>query len=170
MVVLGVVATLPLGVLLSAVWGRSLRRRSRFELRLLAVVACMAIPWLVAWFAPISEQLVGVLLWSGLAWALLLAVLAPLLLFHRPDLGPGEAEGDWPGPGRGPDDDPRPPDRPTGGIPLRGTHRPHARRRRPPFPRRVSHPRDPGRDPERRPIRVRPLWPWPSHPQRASYG
>ena len=163
----GVVAALPLGVLVSAVWDRSVRRRSRFGVRLLALVACMAIPWLVGLLAPVGEQLAGVLLWSGLAWALMLAALAPLLLFHRPDFGPGGAEGDWPGPGRGPEDDPRPPDRPTGGIPLPSTDRSHTRRRRSSFPRRVSHPWAPGRDPERRPPRVRPLWPWPPRPQRA---
>jgi uncharacterized membrane protein YhaH (DUF805 family) len=76
-------AVIPLGILISALRDRSLRRRSRFWLRFTALVICIVAPWMVGLAAPVGEDAAGALLWMGLVWALLLVALAPLLLFAQ---------------------------------------------------------------------------------------
>jgi hypothetical protein len=133
-------AAIPLSVLIGAVRDPLMLRRSRFWLRFAALLVCMALPWTAAFGRPGGDQGTLLLLLLGLAWALLLVALAPVLLFRRPGRGPRESDDSGGGPG--PDGDRRGPDRPAGGIPLpdsrqgawrlRGphAHRPQLRRRR----------------------------------------
>ena len=107
-------AAIPLSVLISALRDRSLHRRSRFWLRFAVLVACIAVPWMVALVGSLGEQGFVVLSWIGLAWGVLLVGLSPLLLFRGPGPDPGPSDDDGPGP----EDDRQPPDRPIGGIPL----------------------------------------------------
>ena len=105
------VATMPLMGLIGAVRDRSEHRRSRFWARLAGLVVCAALPWLIGGVVRVGEQAFGVLLFAGLAWALLLVALAPMLLFDRRGSEPGPSD-DQDG-GHGPEDDPpqRPIDR-----------------------------------------------------------
>jgi hypothetical protein len=150
------VATMPVGILLSALRDRTLRRRSRFWLRFAGLVLCMIVPWMVALAAAGGEEAFFTLLWAGLAWGMLLAVLGQLLLFHPPDRDTGPSDDDGRGPG--PDDDPRPPDRPRGGIPLPDADQPATRVRGPHSPRPAWHVRRSTRERERRVT--------PQHPHR----
>jgi len=153
-------ATIPLGILVSAMRDPALRRRSRFWLRLTAFVACMGLPWMVGLFAAVGEQAAGALLWIGLAWMLLLLALVPLVLFRRggSDPGPSDDGGDGPGPDR----DGRTPHPPLGGIPLPDSEQSASRLRGPHAPRHGGRPRRATRERERRPSRLWPLRPRPS--------
>jgi hypothetical protein len=147
-IVLSLVA-IPLSVLVGAVRDRSLRRRSRFRLRLAAFVIAMAVPWMIEPPGAISEQanLTPVLL--GLGWGLLLVSLAPVLLFRGSAPEPGSSDEG----GTDPDDDLQPPDRPIGGIPLPDAEQPAKRVRGPHPRRRATPPRRSAPEPERRPLR-----------------
>jgi hypothetical protein len=149
-------AAIPLGVLVSAVRDRSLRRRSRFWLRVAALVVCISLPWMIATVGSVGEQAFGALLWAGLLWGVLLVGLAPVLLFRGPGPDPGPSDDDGPGP----DDDRQPPHRPIGGIPLPDATPPATRVRGPHRLRRAANRHRPAREPEReRPSRVWPLRP-----------
>jgi hypothetical protein len=158
-------ATIPLGVLISALRDPTLRRRSRFWQRFAGLVICMFLPWMVGLVGALSEQAAFTLLCLGLAWALLLVALAPLLLFRGPGSDPGSSDDGGGGPGPG--DDRRPPDRPVGGIPLPDGAQPASRVRGHHTPRRAVHPRRAVRGRERRPSRVLRMRPWPSLRHRA---
>lgn len=136
-------------------------RRSRFWLRFSALVVCMALPWTVVLVRPVGEQATLLLLLLGLAWALLLVALAPLLLFRRPGADPGQSDDSGGGPG--PRDDGRRPDRPTGELPLSDAEQGKWRLREPHKPRPRLRRRRPVREPDRRPSRVR-------SPGRGSHG
>lgn len=143
-------AAIPLSVLVSSVRDRSLRRRSRFRLRLVGFVIAMAVPWMVELPSAISERGSLTPVWIGLGWGLLLVSLAPVLLFHGTAPEPGSSDDS----GTGPDDDLQPPDRPIGGIPLPDAEQ-AAKRVRGPHPRRsATRPRRPAPEPERRPLRL----------------
>jgi hypothetical protein len=144
-------AAIPLGVLFGALRDSTLHRRSRFWLRFAALVVSMVLPWMVALVVAVGEQGLVTLLLVGLAWALLLVALAPLVLFRGP--GPSDDSG----PGAGPDDDRRPPQAPIGGIPLPYAEPPVSRARGPHRPRRPAYPRRAAPERERRPSRLRPL-------------
>lgn len=156
-------AAIPVGVLISSLRDPTMRRRSRFWLRFCGLVTCMVLPWLAALTGAAGEQGTVTLLLVGLAWALLLVTLAPLLLFHGPggDSGPSDDGGGGPGP----EDDAGGPDRPGGGIPLPDADPPAVRVRGPHTPQRPWHPRRaaprhaprPERERERRPSRLRPI-------------
>jgi len=152
--------SLPFGVLISLVSGCSLTRRPRFWLRLAGVVLVMLLPDLVGVVARPSEQTVGVLLWLGLAWGIMVVVLARFVLFagERSDPGADDDGGGGPDPG---DDRPTPPD-PIGGIPLPDAEPSSMRLRDHPPPRRALRPRRPTRPRERRPSRLWHLRLWPS--------
>jgi hypothetical protein len=157
-------AAIPLSVLVSALWDPNLGRRSRFWLRFGGLVFCMVVPWIVALVAALGEQVQFVLLCLGLAWALVLVALAPVLLFGGP--GSDSGSSDDGGPGRGPDDDRRPPHRPIGGIPLPDAEQSTSRLR---GPHTTGHPlrtRRGARERERRPARMWQMRRWPSlrHP------
>jgi hypothetical protein len=145
-------AAIPLGVLIGAARDPTLHRRSRFWLRFAVLVSCMVPPWTVGVVAPVSKHGVPTLLLLGLAWALLLVALAPLLLFHGAgsDPGPSDDPGGGPGPGH---DRPTPP-RPIGGIPLPDADPPSSRVRGPHRPHRPLRPRRGDRERERRPARL----------------
>ncbi len=151
-------AAIPFGVLVGALRDPTLHRRSRFWQRFAGLIICMVLPWLVALVQPAGEQAVLTLLLLGLAWALLLVALAPLLLFRRPGSDPGPSDDS--GGDSGPDDDrPRPP-HPIGGIPLPDAEQPASRRRGPHSPQPPAWPRRAAPQRERRPSRVRSLWSW----------
>src|SRR5579859_1160267 len=105
-------AAIPFGVLISCLRDRSLRRRSRFRLRLAGFVISMALPWMIELPSAVSEQGSLTPLWIALGWGLTLVALAPLLLFYRAALDPGPS--DDRGPDHNPEDDPRLPP-PIGG-------------------------------------------------------
>jgi len=151
------VAAIPLSVLVSAMRDRTLRRRSRFGLRLVVMIGGMAVPWAVALVGSVGDQLAFTLLMAGLGWGLLLVALAPLLLFRGPDLdsGPSDDGGSGPGPGGGPEDDPQPPDRPMDGLPLPDAEPPAKRIRGPHRRRRPAPARRPAPEPDPRPVRPR---------------
>ncbi|HWD84552.1 MAG TPA: hypothetical protein VG321_02295 [Solirubrobacteraceae bacterium] len=114
------VALIPLGVLISAARDRSLRRRSRFGLRLASFMVSVSLPEVVVWIGSLvgmirSEPVVPLLL--CLFWALIVLVLAPILLFYGHDVdppGPSDEGGDGPEPGEGPPS----PTPPIGGLPM----------------------------------------------------
>jgi hypothetical protein len=112
-VVLLFVEAIPIGALVSAVFDRDLRRRSRFWLRFAGIVIAIVLPGLVALAVPVREQTVAMLI--GLGWGILLLVPSWFVLFQGWGLDPGSADdGDGPGP-----EDARPtPPSPIGGIPL----------------------------------------------------
>ncbi|HYB26759.1 MAG TPA: hypothetical protein VEF89_09115 [Solirubrobacteraceae bacterium] len=147
-------AAIPLGVLVSALGDRSLRRRSRFWWRFGAVVICIVLPWTVALVGSVGEHGFIVLSWIALAWGVLLVGLAPLLLFRGSGPDPGPSDDDGPGP----EDDRQPPHRPIGGIPLPDAEQPTTRVRGPHPPRPAAHPRRSARERER-PLRLLPLRP-----------
>jgi len=151
-------AAIPLGVLVSALRDRSLRRRSRFWLRFAAVVICIVTPWTVALVGAVGEPGFVVLSWIGLAWGVLLVGLAPppLLLFRGSGPDPGPSDDDGPGP----EDDRQPPHRPIGGIPLPDAEPPTTRVRGPHRPRPAANPRRSARE------RERPLRLWQLRPGR----
>lgn len=152
-------AFIPLGIVISAMRDSTLRRRSRFWLRLAGLVICMALPWMVGLVVAVGEQAAGALLWIGTVWMLLLVAFVPLLLFRRGGSEPGpQDEG---GGGPGPEHDGPPPHRPIGGIPL-PTERRSSRVRGPHAPRRGVRPGRATRERERRPSRLWPIRPWPS--------
>lgn len=159
------IAAIPLSVLIGALRDRSLRRRSRFWSRFAGLVLCMAVPWIVGLVGPVGADVAFILLLIGLGWALVLVALAPVLLFRAPDRDPGPSDDE--GPGHGPEDDWQPPDRPLGGIPLADAKQPETRVRGPHAPRRAAPARRPARDPERRPVRLFLVRPWPSPGRRA---
>jgi hypothetical protein len=140
---------MPFGLLVSALWDRSLRRRSRFWPRLAALVVCMILPWMTGLLGPVADGGFVVLLWGGFGWAMMLAMLAPLLLFRGPGVDPGPPDDDGPGPS----DDRPPPRRPTGGIPLPDAEQPATRVRGPHRPGGAAGRRRPVRERERRPLR-----------------
>jgi hypothetical protein len=153
--------TIPLGILLSAAWDhRSWRRRSRFWLRLAAIVIFVMLPELIliagSGARVFDDQTVTVLLWAGLVWGGATATVTPLLLFHRPGPSPGSDDGPD---GPDPDDEPPSPRRPDGGIPLPDARQPAIRTRGDHRGRRATHPRRPVHPPRRAPSRVRPLLP-----------
>jgi hypothetical protein len=145
-------AAIPLGVLIGALRDPTLHRRSRFWLRFAGLVTCMVLPWMVGLLAPLGEQAVFALLLLGLAWALLLVALAPLVLFHGAGSDPGPSDDSGGGPG--PEDDGRPPPRPPGGIPLPDAEQAASRVRGPHRPRRPTPARRAAPERERRPSRV----------------
>jgi hypothetical protein len=155
-VAIALVATIPLSILVSCARDHTLRRRSRFWLRFAAVVVGMSLPWIVALSGSAGEQLAVTLMFLGIAWAMLLVALTPMLLFagRRPDSGPSEDDGGGPGPGPGPDDDRRSPEGPIGGLPLPDAEPGRWRVRGPHTPGRPREPRRPGRDRDPRPARV----------------
>jgi hypothetical protein len=142
-------AAIPLSVLVSSLRDRSLRRRSRFRLRLAGFGIAMAVPWMIELPSAISEQgsLAPILL--ALGWGLLLVALAPALLFRGVALDPGSSDDS----GAGPDDHPRPPDRPIGGIPVPDAEQSAERVRGPHTRPPATRPRRPAREPERSPLR-----------------
>ena len=148
-------AAIPVGVLISSLRDPTMRRRSRFWLRFSGLVTCMVLPWLAALLGAAGEQGTVTLLLLGLAWALLLVTLAPLLLFRGPGWDPGPSDDGGGGPG--PEDDRRGPDSPIGGIPLPDADQPALRLRGPHRPRRPVHPRRAAPERERRPSRLRPI-------------
>lgn len=148
-------AAIPLGVLIGTLRDPTLHRRSRFWLRFAGLVVGIVLPWVVGLIASVGEQAALTLLLLGLAWALLLVALAPLLLFRRAGSDPGSSDDPGGGPGPGPDDDRQPPDRPMGGIPLPDSEPPSSRVRGPHGPWRPARPRRASREPKRRPSRVR---------------
>lgn len=151
-VVVASLAAIPVGVLVSSLRDPTFGRRPRFWLRFAGLVICMVLPWLVVLVGVVGENAAFVLLLAGLAWALVLVVLAPLLLFCRPDSDPGSSDDTGGGPG--PEDDERPPPRrPIGGIPLPDAEPPASRVRGPHRPRRSLHPRRAAREREGRPSR-----------------
>src|ERR1700733_3741866 len=109
-------AAIPFGVLITSVRDRTMGRRPRFWLRFTGFVVCMLVPWGASLVGALGDELRFVLLCIGLAWALLLLALAPLILFQGPGADPGPSDDGGGGPGPG--DDGRGPDRPIGGIPL----------------------------------------------------
>jgi hypothetical protein len=141
-------AAIPLGILVSFVRDRSLRRRSRFRSRSAGLAICMIVPWMVEVPSAVSEQGSLTPVFLGLGWGLLLAALAPRLLFLGTAVDPGSSDDSGPGPG--PESDPQPP-RPIGGIPLPDADQLAKRVRGPHTPRHVAQPRRPAREPERRP-------------------
>lgn len=145
-------AAIPLGALIGSLRDPTLRRRSRFWLRLSGLVTCMVLPWIVALVGTDGEQGAVTLLLIGLGWALLLVALAPLLLFRGPgsDSGPSDDSGGGPGP----KDNRQPPNRPIGGIPLPDAEPPASRARGPHPARRPVRSRRAGRGRERRPSRL----------------
>jgi hypothetical protein len=113
------VALIPLGVLYSAARDRSLRRRSRFGLRLSAFVISVCLPELIVGVGSASglirsEPVAPLLL--GLFWGLMVVVMAPIFLFYGHDSDPGQ--GDEGGYGPHPGEDPPSPTPPIGGLPL----------------------------------------------------
>ncbi len=149
------VEAIPLGALVSALFDRSLRRRSRFWQRFAGIVIAVVLPELAAVAAPVGEQTVVLLIWGGLAWGILLLVPAWFVLFDRRGLDPGSANGDDDGPG--PENGPPTPRPPIGGIPLPDAEPSSARVRDHRPPRRTPPPRRPVREPERPPARLWPL-------------
>src|SRR5579859_3630639 len=141
-------ATIPLGILVSVLRERTMRRRTRFGSRFAVLVTCMLLPWVFALLGTGGEQGAVTLLWAGFFWVLLAVALAPLLLFRGPEGDPGPSDDGGPGPG--PDDDQRPPQRPLSGIPLPASEQ-SAARVRDPHRRPAARPRRPAREPERRP-------------------
>jgi hypothetical protein len=150
-------AAIPVGVLIGALRDPTLHRRSRFWWRFAALVVCMVLPWIVALVVAVGEQGVLTLLLVGLAWALLLVAMAPLLLFRGPGTDSGPSDDTGGGPGHGPDDGGRAPHGPVGGIPLPDGEPPASRVRGPHRPRRPMYPRRAAPERERRPSRLRPL-------------
>ncbi|SRR5579884_3028025 len=146
-------AAIPVGVLVSTVRDPTMHRRPRFVPRLAGLVGCMVLPWVVTLIAPVGDQAVVTLLLLGLAWALLLVVLAPRLLFGGPGSDHGPSDGGGPGPRPG--DDRPPPRPPGGGIPLPDAEQSAARVRGPHKPGRAVRFRRGAREHERRPSRVR---------------
>jgi hypothetical protein len=143
---------IPIGALVSATFDRSLRRRSRFRLRLAGVVIAMLLPALVTIAAPLSDQAATTLFLLGLGWGLLLFALSSFFLFQGRDFESGPADDDDGGGGDGPgpeDDRPTPP-APIGGIPLPDAQQSATRLRDHPLPRPAVRPRRPVRDRERR--------------------
>lgn len=150
------VAGIPLGVLVSAVRDRSLRRRDRFWLRLTAFVVCVCLPDLL-FLGGSAIGLVGgdavMPLLAGLLWGLLLLALAPSVLFQGPGFDPGTPpDDDGGGPGHG-DDRPRTPTLPIGGLPLPDAEQSSVRLRGP-RPGRRPLERRPAREPTRTPSRL----------------
>jgi len=154
-VVVASLAAIPLGVLIGSLRDPTFGRRPRFWLRFAGLVICMVLPWIVVLFARFDENVAYLLLLLGLAWALLLLALAPLVLFCRPgsDSGPSDDSGGGPGPGGGR----RPPDRPIGGIPLPDADQPASLERGPHRSRRAPRPRRRAREREPRPSRGSPV-------------
>jgi hypothetical protein len=145
---------IPIGILLSATWDRSLRRRPRFWVRFGALAACAAFPELTL-IADYPAGLIGehasvAVLWGGLAWGLAAVALAPKLLFNGPSRNPGaiDDEGDGPDPGQ----DPPPP--PIGVAPLPDAEQVPVRTRGPHRPRRAPNRRRPAPEPGRAAPRV----------------
>ena len=147
------VAVIPVSILVGVLRDRSLHRRSRFNLRLAGFLICMVVPWTVALVAPVGDGMAVMLLLIGLAWALVLLALGPLLLFGGADPGPGASDDG--GPGRGPEGDPDPPSphRPIDGIPLPDAEPSATRVRGPHPPSRPTPARRPAHQPARRPVR-----------------
>jgi hypothetical protein len=158
-VVVLVVETIPIGVLVSAAFDRSLRRRSRFWQRFAGIVIAIVLPELVAVVAPVSEQAFVALFWAGLGWGILLLVPSSFVLFHGWGIDPGSADDDGEGPG--PEDGRPTPSPPIGGIPLPDAERSSARIRDHRPPRRAPRPRRPVRERERSPSLLWPLRLWP---------
>jgi hypothetical protein len=155
-IVLSLVA-IPAWVLIGALRDPTLHRRPRFWLRFAALVTCMVVPWMVGVVVAVGEQAAFMLLMLGLAWALVLVTLAPLVLFWGPGSDPGPSDDTGGGPGPGPDDDRPAPYRPIGGIPLPDGDQPAKRRRGPHRPRHPARPRRVAPERERRPSRLSPL-------------
>lgn len=132
------------------------RRRSRFWLRFVGVVIAIMLPVLVVVFAPGGEQTAGPMLFSGLAWGMLLAVLARFVLFNGSESDPGSADEDDGGPGPG-DGRPDPP-APIGGIPLPDAEPASTRVRDHRPPRSAPRHRRPVRDRERVLLRLWRAW------------
>ncbi len=132
-------AAIPASVLIGAARDPTMHRRPRFWLRFAGLVTIMVLPWIVELVVPVGEQAAITLLLAGLVWALVLVALAPLLLFRASGSDPGPSEDGGGGPG--PEDDPRPPDRPIGGIPLPDAQQPASRVRGPHRLRPDMHPR-----------------------------
>lgn len=155
LVVVLFVEAIPMGVLVGAVFDRSLQRRTRFWRRFTGIVIVVVLPELAALVAPVGEQAVVALVWGGLAWGLLLLVPSWFVLFHGWGFNPGSADDDDSGPG--PEDGPPSPRSPIGGIPLPDAESSSARVRdhRPPL--RAPRTRRPVRDRERPPVRLWPL-------------
>lgn len=144
---------IPVAVLVGSLRDPSLGRRSRFGLRLAALLVCMAVPWLVGLVGRFSDGVENLFLWMGLAWVLTLIALFPRLLFRERGIDPGQSDDDDDG-GPGPEDDRRPPRRPIGGIPLPDAEQSSTRFRGPHRPRRAVRTRRPARKRERRPARL----------------
>lgn len=155
------IEAIPIGVLVSAAFDRSLHRRSRFWLRFAGIGIVVVLPELAAVVAPVGEQTVGVLIWVGLAWGILLLVPSWFVLFRGWGFDPGSADDDHEGP-PGPEDRRPTPPSPIGGIPLPDAEPSSARVRDHRLPRRATHRRRPVRERERPPLRLWPLrlWPW----------
>lgn len=153
-------AAIPLGVLITSLRDRTMGRRSRFWLRFTGFVVCMLVPWAASLVGALGDQLRFVLLCIGLAWALLLLALAPLVLFRGPGADPGPSDDGGGGPGPG--DDRRGPDRPVGGIPLPDAEQSSSRLRGPHRPRPATPARRGARERERKPSRLRSMRAWPS--------
>jgi hypothetical protein len=151
--------SLPFAVLISVVAGCPLCRRSRFWLRLAALVLVMLLPDLTAIFVRPGEQTAPALVWLGFVWGLMLVAVARFLLFRweGPDPGPGGDEGEGPDSGDG---RPTPP-APIGGIPLPDAEPSSTRLRDHRQLPRVPRPRRPTRRRERVPSRLRRPQMWP---------
>jgi hypothetical protein len=149
------VALIPLGVLFSAARDRSLRRRSRFRLRLAAFMVSVSLPEVVVAIGTTigmirSEPVAPLLL--GLFWGLLVIVLAPIFLFYGHDVDPGQSDEGEDGPEGG--EDPPSPTAPIGGLPLPNAEQSRLRLRGPRPALGSSWTRRRHHQPARRPTRV----------------
>lgn len=149
-----------IGALIGVAFSCPLCRRSRFWLRFAGLVIAIVLPALVAILAPVGEQTAGMLFWLGLVWGISLLAPARFVLFQRWgfDAGPGDDDGEGPGPR---DIRPRPP-APIGGIPLLDAEPSSKRVRDHRPPRRLLRPRRPVRQRERLRSRLWPFRPWSS--------
>jgi hypothetical protein len=127
------IEAIPIGALVGAAFDRSLHRRSRFWLRFAGIVIAVVLPELAAVVAPVGEQTVGVLIWVGLAWGILLLVPSWFVLFRGWGFDPGSANDDDEGP-PGPEDG-----RPTPRSPIGGSHSPTQNSHRPVSPTIARH-------------------------------
>jgi len=154
--------TIPLGILISAAWDRSPRRRPRFWLRFAGFALCVTLPHVIlisgSALGLVGEAAAGAMLWGGFLWGFGLVALAPLLLFRGPgpSCGPSHDGPDGPDPRQ----DPPSPVRPIGGVPLPDAEQ-SSMRTRGPHPRRSADQRRSAREPKRTPARLSPLLRWP---------
>jgi hypothetical protein len=135
------------------------KRRPHFWLRLLLaallpVALLLTIPGLAA-LGVASSKALDPLGWLVLFLCIPLVMLAPALLYERPD--PFRGGGGWGDGRRGPDSPPPPPDKPGGGglpLPMRDAVQARVRLREPGRPWRFEPARRPAREPARSPERV----------------